>query len=314
MKKQLQTLLAIGLVFFTASGASQALNAGARAASDERVLNGLIVDGVVRQAPWVLSLRSNNRHICGASFVSPMFVNGKIVGWSSDSNQPKWAITAAHCVTKRGTDKLVNAAELTVQSGALNIQTSPIQGEIQKVLKIFIPDGTASGPDYNPNTLEDDIAILRLSDSTENINASLRKSIKLPTTIEVDFTHRPYTAVHTAGWGRTSEGGVGSPDLQEVRLPMVDRETCAQKYAPFGDKITTSMLCSGHVSGEYDSCQGDSGSSLFYRPTALSDVLNQPVLVGVVSWGRGCGRSDLFGIYSNIAYLQDWIIDTIEAN
>lgn len=314
MKRLFSATIAACLHLAFTSDPVHAQNASARANGAERILNGEVVDGVLRQVPWAMSLRLDGRHWCGASFVAPKFSDGRVVGWSSESTQPQWAITAAHCVTGVGTDVLLPTNRFTVQSGALNIESNPPRGELQSVLKIYIPDGITPGPDYDPFTLTDDIALLRLSDSTETLGVNARASIRLPDISDVEYTHRAYTAVHTAGWGRTSEGGVGSPSLLEVRLPMVDPETCAEKFRPFGGNISVSTLCAGYVSGEFDACQGDSGGSLFYRPTKLSDTLVKPVLVGVVSWGRGCGRSDLFGVYSNIAYLQDWIIGTIEAN
>ena len=314
MKTETFLSLILGVSLLISGTLGEASGNGQRANSSERILNGDRVDGVIKQVPWAMSLRQEGRHICGATFVSPMMSGGKVVGWSSESTQPVWAITAAHCVTDGLTGEIKKPDDFSVYGGVLNLQTGPGEdkGEVQHVAEILVPDGTNQGPAYNHVTLENDIALLRLKDSTVSLFPHVRSSIRLPNPREVGFVLRPYTAVHTSGWGRTSEGGFLSPDLLEVRLPIVDKVTCQKIYAPFGDKIADSMLCSGYISGEYDSCQGDSGGGLFYRPTHLSDELAKPVMLGIVSWGRGCGRSDLFGIYANVANLQDWVIDKIE--
>lgn len=57
------------------------------------------------------------------------------------------------------------------------------------------------------------------------------------------------------------------------------------------------MLCAGNARGGKDACQGDSGGPMATRDT----------LVGVVSWGVGCGRREFPGVYANVAYLREWI-------
>lgn len=53
-----------------------------------------------------------------------------------------------------------------------------------------------------------------------------------------------------------------------------------------------------------DSCNGDSGGPM----TRL--IGKQRVLVGLVSWGRGCGIPGVPGIYTRVAAYLPWIEST----
>ena len=68
-------------------------------------------------------------------------------------------------------------------------------------------------------------------------------------------------------------------------------------------------ICAGDLAGGKDSCQGDSGG-----PLVCINSENEPVLVGITSWGEGCAKPELPGIYTNVANYQNWIVDVTEGN
>lgn len=65
----------------------------------------------------------------------------------------------------------------------------------------------------------------------------------------------------------------------------------------YGGGITAGMLCAGLPEGGRDACQGDSGGPL--------TVANQ--VAGIVSWGIGCARPNLPGVYARVPFYRNWI-------
>jgi len=75
-------------------------------------------------------------------------------------------------------------------------------------------------------------------------------------------------------------------------------------YASAGARITQDMLCASSMDST-DSCQGDSGGPLVVQRMNKENY----ELVGVVSWGYGCGLEKYPDIYSRVTYAMDWITD-----
>jgi secreted trypsin-like serine protease len=68
--------------------------------------------------------------------------------------------------------------------------------------------------------------------------------------------------------------------------------SCQEIFKTAGKIFQEEMMCFGGKKS--DSCQGDSGGPLICVEN------NTPVLRGIVSFGKGCGRPGLPGIYSRL--------------
>ena len=69
----------------------------------------------------------------------------------------------------------------------------------------------------------------------------------------------------------------------------------------YDGKITSGMLCAGYPKGGKDSCGGDSGGPLVWHSAGGA------ILLGVVSFGKGCALDHKYGVYTRVSSYRDWI-------
>jgi secreted trypsin-like serine protease len=81
-----------------------------------------------------------------------------------------------------------------------------------------------------------------------------------------------------------------------VDVPIVDKISCNISYN--GD-IVDGEICAGSLSK--DSCQGDSGGPLVVKGFQI----------GIVSMGTGCGQPSYPGIYADVSYFNNWIMQQV---
>jgi len=238
-------------------------------------------------------------HFCGGSLIS----EGRGL-----EGRGLWVVTAAHCLTPmHGSDRA--GPHFRVMYGSQQITA----GNEQTVRAIHVPPAWDDDP-----TQGADIALLELSAPLSIRNTLVEdrrrssgrsgRSIRQPTlplqtaSLESRLTQEG-TCVTVTGWGATVERPLDASEttpeyLLEVTVPVVSNATCRQAYP----ELRPSMICAGYPEGGRDSCQGDSGGPLVVRggPTAWS-------LLGVVSYGRGCGRANAYGVYTRVSSFQPWI-------
>ena len=106
---------------------------------------------------------------------------------------------------------------------------------------------------------------------------------------------------YAIGFGSIAESSANSSNyLRQVDLKLLKFNFC--------DLVTNYMLtnpesqfCAGHLDGSKDTCVGDSGSPIMYKWNGHFYV------IGIVSYGQGCGRPFKPGINTNVSYYLDWI-------
>ncbi len=110
-----------------------------------------------------------------------------------------------------------------------------------------------------------------------------------------------------------SAGGSKVSVLREVRVTVVSHARCNEFFSLSGsdEALTDVFVCAGAVDedgasspGGKDACDGDSGGPLVAREATAAGRWS---LVGIVSWGDGCGRPNKVGVYTNVAKFVPWI-------
>nr|XP_054321454.1 transmembrane protease serine 9 isoform X1 [Pongo pygmaeus] len=193
----------------------------------------------------------------------------------------RWLLSAAHCFDVYGDPKQWAAFLGTpFLSGA--------EGQLERVARIY------KHPFYNLYTLDYDVALLELVGPVRR--SRLVRPICLP-----EPAPRPPDGARCVitGWGSVREGGSMARQLQKAAVRLLSEQTCRRFYPV---QISSRMLCAGFPQGGVDSCSGDAGG-----PLACREPSGRWVLIGVTSWGYGCGRPHFPGVYTRVAAVRGWI-------
>ncbi|XP_034876164.1 serine protease 44-like [Mirounga leonina] len=302
-----------------------------------------------RKWPWQVSLRINDRHICGGSLIAS-----------------RWVLTAAHCI--------ISHEEYTVRLG------DKLGHSHSKTMLVVPVEDIICHHFYDDRTLRHDVALVLLAFSVNY--SSYIQAVCLP---ERSLHVESGTKCWVTGWGQLAgetgkwgaEGaawgagvgpqavppGTGRPRLcrsstrvssssgdqathsslkkcneilrtrlgtfrnlvkngmvwsnEVAREEGCSRNPCGlERWAKFLDAIRAGLaLCCSQpaltwMAFHFCVCfflflQGDSGGPLVCK---FKDTWVQ---VGIVSWGIGCGRGDVPGVYTDIACYAEWILDVI---
>ncbi|KAJ3657127.1 hypothetical protein Zmor_016152 [Zophobas morio] len=198
---------------------------------------------------------------------------------------PQHVLTAAHCV--------ISTINCQVILGSTTLQGSDPNR------LVLSTNYRSIHPYYNPETLENDIALLMfhlpitLTDYIQPIN--------LPTERDELFANTETVAI---GWGQISDDTAGLTNhLNYVTVSTISNAEC---QISFGDVIVNNMVC---AVGNYNegACIGDSGGPL------IAEINNTQYVVGVSSFisTRGCETTDPTG-YTRTSPYYSWIVMNLD--
>jgi len=159
-------------------------------------------------------------------------------------------------------------------------------------------ESVTNHPQYDSYTQRNDIAIIKFAVDIEEDPSNYIQYLYLqPTKISIG------TVVWANGWGKTTTQPYSKHQMK-VQVPLVEKSQC-ESHGLFYDP---EMICAG-LGNQKDTCEGDSGSSLVYKNSAVTD---RWVGVGLTSFGGSvCGGVGVLGTYTNVTHYIPWIKEFI---
>ena len=263
-----------------------------------KIINGKIAD--YKDYPFFGILYVDDGPSCGSSYIGGPYNS---------------VITAAHCLVDSTTGAVTDKSRVKI--GFLQSRLS-IPNFIYNVSKIIIH------PKYDPTKptqKEDyDIAIIQLTERPDKSVTTLR----IPSRYDAIRYIRPKTPALIIGYGVYCKNcnvpidygkKLKNNNKSEPVIPQIMRKgtVCMisknpSKYNLYDQsQLTVRMILAAKYNNypnpndNVDACQGDSGGPLLH----VSNGKYQ--LIGLVSWGYGCGVTGYPGVYTYVNYFRYWI-------
>uniref|UniRef100_A0A665WUH6 Mast cell protease 1A-like n=1 Tax=Echeneis naucrates TaxID=173247 RepID=A0A665WUH6_ECHNA len=223
---------------------------------------------------YMVSVQSNERHVCGGFLVSKNFV-----------------ITAAHCADKNQLTSVV--------LGTHNL--TKVDDKMRYKVKV------CRHPDYENVSFGKDIMLLQLSRKVQ-----LSKKVKLIKLPKANNKIKDKACL-VAGWGGTKTDMRSVDVLQKVKVPIVALKYCEAlwKKSIRNEEVILpdNVICAGGLTDKgfcTVSCWGDSGGPLVCSGKAVGVVS--------FNLKRNCDYPNLPNVYTDVSKYLPWINRILNKN
>ena len=247
-----------------------------KANTDPKIVGG--VTAYPNEFPWMAALVDfgEEEPFCGGALINDLYI-----------------LTAAHCIFE-----YISPTEIEVILGKHSYSENSGNDLRMAVAEMILH------PLFTNVIGSDDVALLKFN---QRLSLPIGNNLIAPICLPHRDLYRNNDAI-VAGWGALHEQAVDDPDyLRKVEQTTIPNRVCEKRLDFNVSMIRPTMICASAIPkyAERDNCFGDSGSALMVAARHRRPRLT---VVGVVSWGEGCGRPGLPGVYTRVTYFLDWII------
>ncbi|XP_058405585.1 probable threonine protease PRSS50 [Diceros bicornis minor] len=236
-------------------------------------------EAMARRWPWMVSVRANGTHICAGTLIAS-----------------QWVLTVAHCLIQRDVIYSVRVGSPWIDQTAQTSSDVPAS-------QVIVNSKFRTRRYWSWIGQANNIALLRLEWALK-YNKYVWP-ICLP---GLDYAVKDHSLCTVTGWGlpRADGGWPQFRTIQEKEVTILNSTQCDHVYhrlskIPSLVRIVTSkMICAEDLDRE-EFCYETSGEPL------ACPVESTWYLVGMVSWGPGCKKSQPPPIYLHISSYQHWI-------
>ncbi|XP_054161833.1 MFS-type transporter SLC18B1-like [Oppia nitens] len=248
-------------------------------------INPCIVGGnqvIQHSYPWMAAIMylSHPYPWCGGSLINDRYI-----------------LTAAHCLIN------MNISNIKIVLGAhlfKNVSNYWERGtQMHDISDYIIHHG------YNNMTDKDDLALIKLKTPVLQFDRTV-----WPICLPINNNTFEGQLATVVGWGHTQYLENQSEVLLEVSLNVWNNSYCMETLRDWHDILPGMVCAGGEALGGKDACQHDSGGPLLVK----YDETPIWMIIGVVSWGLGCGEPNTPGVYTRVSDYTNWISSVIQNN
>jgi secreted trypsin-like serine protease len=268
-------------LLISAITATAVLSQLASAAPQPKIINGTVAN--LGEVPWQVALFKDPNDVYQSQYCGGTLIDASHV------------ITAAHCE---------QTVKNYIAAGIIDLNNVS-QGQIREVRRWIVH------PNYDPNTMDNDIAVLELVSplDLQACGSNCRAINYITPSLEPSLMP-VFTEALISGWGNRIQG-LNEENLQDfpnmLEYALVFTVDCLDGTNYSASEISSNMFCAGANNYWHDTCQGDSGG-----PFVVNDGTEDGViLAGVVSWGTGCAATGYPGVYTRVANYTSWLSQNI---